>query len=108
LGFTIEEIRSRCVRGEPYVEHGELTGIGPMQELFVRLEFDAEFRQELGERWRSLTSARKARENRLHWRRRAGRWWRWPGLCSANHRRLPTPPLWSSLPQTRPPPGSLA
>lgn len=55
LGFTIDEIRSRCLRGEPYVEHGELTGIGPMTELFARLEFDAEFRRELGERWRSLT-----------------------------------------------------
>jgi hypothetical protein len=55
LGFTADEIRARCLRGEVYVEHGELTGIGPMQELFARLEFDAEFRRELGERWRSLT-----------------------------------------------------
>jgi hypothetical protein len=55
LGFTVDEIKSRCLRGEVYVEHGELTGVGPMQELFARLEFDAEFRRELGERWRSLT-----------------------------------------------------
>ncbi|MFM7070527.1 MAG: hypothetical protein ACKO38_01860 [Planctomycetota bacterium] len=55
LGFTVDEIRARCLRGEPYIEHGELTGIGPMQEMFARLEFDSDFRRELGERWRSLT-----------------------------------------------------
>jgi hypothetical protein len=55
LGFNVAEIRERCMRGEPYVEHGELTGIGPMQEMYARLEFDPDFRRELGERWRSLT-----------------------------------------------------
>lgn len=55
LGFEVNEIKDRCIREPLYIEHGELTGIGPMHEMFARLEFDADFRQELGERWRSLT-----------------------------------------------------